>query len=89
MGDGMKRLVDTEEGGLTSMLGKGITVFCGVYIYTGTVSGVNDTSIELQDAKLVYDTGAFDTPAWADAQELPSPWRVQVASIESWGSLKC
>lgn len=36
---------------------------------------------------LVYETGAFDAPAFKDAQRLNKEWRVRTASIESYGVL--
>lgn len=84
----MKRLVETAEDGIESFLGETITVWCSVYIYTGTLVGVNDQYIKLSGASVVYETGPFDTPNWKDAQSLPHDWYVQIASIESWGKLK-
>ncbi len=85
----MKRIVETEDGGFEAMLGEKITVFCGIYIYTGKLAGVNKDHLELEDPKLVYETGALDSGSWKDAQPLPSPWRVLYQSIESWGKAKC
>ena len=86
----MKRIVETDQDvGFEAMLGEGITLFCGVYIYTGKLAGVNDDHVELQDAKLVYETGALADGEWKDAQSLPGVWRVMKAGIESWGKAKC
>ena len=85
----MKRVAETDDGGMDAMLGEKITTFCGVYIYTGTLAGVNANHIELADAKLVYETGELTSGSWKDAQSLPSPWRVMLAGIESWGPAKC
>lgn len=85
----MKRLIDTDDGGFAPQVGETITCFCGIYIYTGVLSGVNDDHLELSDPKLVYDTGELNTGDWADAQDLPDPWRVMIQSIESWGAAKC
>lgn len=85
----MKRLVETTGEGLEAQLGEKVTLFGLVYIYTGVLSGVNDTEVELTDAKIVYDTGELDSGDWKDAQSLPSPWRVRLASVESWGPAKC
>ncbi len=85
----MKRLIETEEGGLPAMLGENVCLFCGVYIYAGKLSGVNDTHVELTEAKLVYETGHLVEGGWKDAQKLPGTWRVMVAAIESWGGSKC
>lgn len=86
----MRRITqDTSECGFDSMLGEKICIFCGVYIYTGKVSGVNDDHIELENAKIVYETGELNSGPWKDAQDLPSPWRIMTQGIESWGPAKC
>jgi len=85
----MKRVIETEDGGMDAMLGEKVAVFCGVYIYAGVLAGVNANHIELDDAVLVYETGELSSGSWKDAQALPSPWRVMLAGIESWGPAKC
>ena len=86
----MKRIVGTSDGGFDAMLGENVTLFCGVYIYTGKLVGVNDNHLELADAKIVYETGELATGEWGDAQALPGDtWRVMVQGIESWGKAKC
>ena len=85
----MKRIVETEDGGFTALLGEKIALFCGVYIYTGTLEGINDNHLELTDPKLVYETGNLADGNWQDAQTLPSPWCVMRQAIESWGPSKC
>lgn len=85
----MKRVVEIEGAGLESMLGEKIVLLCSSYFYTGTLKGVNDDHVELEDAQLVYDTGAWTTKGWADAQSLSGKvWRVMRQSIESWGTVK-
>jgi len=63
-------------------------VFCAVYIYTGKLVGVSDSFLKLEDASIVYETGAFDTKEWKDAQKLPNDLYIQTAMIESFGVLK-
>lgn len=87
----MKKLVSVEEvegEGLVGLLGEIVTLFCMNYIYTGKLVGVNDTCVRLDDAKIVYETGAFTTKTWQDAQSLPNAWYVQTSAIESFGKLK-
>ena len=85
----MKILVDsTTDEGLISLMGQTVTLFCGVYIYTGKLIGVNDACVKLTDAAIVYETGVFNDLAWKDAQKLPHDWYVQTAAIESFGKLK-
>lgn len=82
----MKRLmVETEEGPFDSMLGEKVQLWCGVYIYAGTLAGVNDEFVELKDASVVYETGALDAKAFKDAQKIPGVWRVMKHAIEAWG----
>lgn len=85
----MKKLVEEVNGeGLDKLLGECVTLFCAVYIYTGKLIGVNDTCVLLTDAAIVYETGAFTTKEWKDAQALPHDWYVQRAAIESFGIMK-
>lgn len=86
----MKRIIESEElSGFDAMLGETITLFCMNYIYTGKLIGVNGTHLELDKAKIVYQTGNFTSDEWKDAQPLPiNPWRVQIGAVESWGILK-
>jgi len=79
---------EVENEGLLSLMGKRVTLFCGVYIYTGTLVGVNDSCVKLSGAAVVYETGAFSNEDWKDAQNLPKDWYVTIASIESFGELK-
>ena len=74
--------------GLFALMGKRVTLFCGVYIYTGKLVGVNDTCVKLQDAGIVYETGSFSDKKWKDCQSLPNDWYVTTQSIESFGELK-
>lgn len=85
----MKRIIESDEvSGFEAMLGETITLFCMNYIYTGKLVGVNETHVELSDAKIVYETGELMTKDWSEAQPLPHNWCVQIAAVESWGQLK-
>jgi hypothetical protein len=70
------------------LIGQRITVFCAVYIYTGKLVEVDEHSLKLEDAAIVYETGAFDNDKWVDAQNLPQDWYIQKSMVESWGILK-
>ncbi len=86
----MKRVVETEEmSGFEAVLGEKIVLFCSIYIYTGLLVGVNDDHLELDNAKLVYETGELTSGDWENAQKLLSPHRIMRQSIESWGAAKC
>ena len=85
----MKKIIEeTQAEGLEKLLGERVTLFCMNYIYTGVLTGVNETCVLLADAAIVYETGPFDEKSWKDVQALPNDWYVQTASIESFGKLK-
>ena len=85
----MKKIVQEVNGeGLDKLLGERVTLFCANYIYTGMLSGVNETCVLLSDAGIVYETGSFSDKSWKDMQKLPGDWYIQRDSIESFGKLK-
>ena len=85
----MRKLIEeVKDEGFDSLYGEVITLFCMNYIYTGKLIGVNDTCILLESPKIVYETGAFDTRDWKDAQALPNQLYIQVGAIESFGIIK-
>lgn len=88
----MKKLVKVEEvegEGLIGLLGQNVTLFCLNYIYYGKLVGVNTTCVKLEDAGVVYSTGAFTDKAFSDIQMIPKKeWYVQTNAIESFGVLK-
>ena len=85
----MKKIVETVDGeGLEKLMGECVTLFCANYIYTGKLTGVNESCVLLTDAAIVYETGPFSDKKWKDAQELPDSWYVQIGCIESFGKLK-
>jgi hypothetical protein len=81
-------VIEVEDEGLVSLLGKTVTLFCANYIYTGKLEGVNDTCVKLSSPKIVYETGELTSGEWKDAQPLPNDWYVQLNLIESFGILK-
>ncbi len=83
----MKKLVEVHEvdgEGLVGLLGEHVVLFCLNYIYTGKLSGVNASCVRLDDAAVVYETGAFTDKKFKDAQPTGSPLYVQVSAIESF-----
>jgi len=87
----MKKLVTVTEDaneGLMALMGKRATFFCMNYIYTGDLVGVNDTCIKLENPAIVYETGAFTTKDWKDAQALPNSIYLQTSAIEAFGEVK-
>lgn len=87
----MKKLVQVQEvegEGLIGLMGQRVTLFCLNYIYTGKLTGVNTNDVLLEDAAIVYETGAFDTKDWKDAQKLPHSIYIRTSAIESYGVMK-
>ena len=85
----MKMIVtEVENEGLDSLMGKRVTLFCGIYIYTGKLVGVSTQCVKLEDAGIVYETGAFTDERWRDCQSLANDWYVAIQSIESFGELQ-
>ena len=85
----MKKLVQTVEvegEGLVALLGEKILLMCSNYFYSGKLVGVNDTFVCLEEASIVYQTGAWSNKSYDDQQLIgPKLWYVQVSSIESYG----
>lgn len=87
----MKKLVKVEEvpgEGLLGLLGETVTLFCLNYIYAGKLVGVNDTCVKLENAHIVYETGAFTTSKFSDAQKIANEFYVATSMIESFGISK-
>lgn len=83
----MKKVVQVTEvdgEGLEALLDKQVLLFCLNYIYTGKLVGVNKTCVLLENAGLVYETGAFDKTVFTDMQRLPHQLYVQTGAIESF-----
>ena len=85
----MKKLIKSVPGSaLESLLGERVTFYCLSYIYTGKLTSVNETCVELTDASIVYETGPYDDPKWKDAQPLPKPCYVMLRCVECFMVLK-
>jgi len=84
----MKKLIKVEEvedRGLLAFMGKPISLFCLNYIYSGTVVGVNDQFVKLENPVIVYETGGLTAATWKDAQKLPGVHYVMISAVESFG----
>ena len=82
----MKQLVKVEEvenEGLISMLEKNVLLFCGNYIYSGKLAGVNNEFVKLLDGGIVYETGPFNGKL-KDFQKMPNAVYIQKNAIESY-----
>jgi len=85
----MKKLVsytEVEGEGFEALLGEDVLIFALNYIYSGKLVGVNTTCVQIEGAKIVYETGSFTDKGYKDAQKLPGQvWYVQTSAIESFG----
>ncbi len=82
----MKKPVNVQEvegDGLTALLGERVMVWCGIYIYTGTLVGVNEADVLLEDSAVVYETGPLGGKP-KDAQPVPGNLYIRTAAIESY-----
>ena len=88
----MKKLVEVtevENEGLVKLMGQKVTFFCLNYIYTGTLTGVNDTCVLLENPAIVYETGKFSDKEFKDVQSLcVDEFYIGLNCIESFGILK-
>ncbi len=88
----MKKLIQEQEvdgEGLESFMGQRVLIMCAGYFYEGKLIGVNDTFVKLDEASIVYSTGAWSIKDYADIQSLhSSEWYVQRGLIESFGKSK-
>jgi len=86
----MKQIVEVTEGvGLESLLGEEVLIICSAYFYTGKLTGVNDSFVQLDNPSIVYETGKWDSKGYTDVQRLHvKRFFVQRQSIESFGASK-
>jgi len=88
----MKKLptavIEVDNEGLIALLGKQVTLFCLNYIYSGTLEGVNEKCVKLNNAAIIYETGSFNDSSFKDAQKLPNDVYVMINTIESFTLLK-
>lgn len=88
----MKKLVnvvETGESALESLMGERVTFFCINYIYAGKLTGVNETSVLIEDPSIIYETGPFFNDKYKDEQKLGvKEFFIATACIESFGVLK-
>jgi hypothetical protein len=91
-GDDMKKLVKVEEvegEGLVGLMGENVLLMCANYFYHGKLIGVNEQFVQLENAGIVYETGAWTTTQFADKQKIgPKYWYVTTRAIESYGAIR-
>lgn len=80
-------ITEVEGEGLVSLLGEKVILFCMNYFYAGTLTGVNTDVVLLEDAGIVYETGAFTDKNWKDFQKIGNVY-VRIASIEAFSKGK-
>ena len=84
----MRRIVQSDANAFDQYLGQKVVIYACRFIYTGILEAVDNTTILLSDAHIVYDTGehAKDKKSWGVVEKCWSnDWAVQIASIESFG----
>lgn len=87
----MKIVVTREDAneGLESLLGSRVLLMCAGYFYEGLLIGVNKTCVKLDDAAIVYSTGAWSNEKYSDIQKFHTKeWYVRKNLIESFGKSK-
>lgn len=84
----MKRIRVSGEG-LIGLLGANVLLMCANYFYHGKLVEVNEKFVTLEDAGIVYETGAWTMNAFADKQKIgPRHWYITTQSIESYGAIR-
>lgn len=81
------QVTEVEGEGLVALLGEKVILFCMNYFYAGTLAGVNDDCVLLEDGGIVYETGAFTDKAWKDFQKIGTVY-VRIACIEAYAKGK-
>jgi hypothetical protein len=59
----MKKVIQVTEvngEGLEGFLNKRIFIVCRSYFYAGTLMGINDDCVLLEDARFVLESGSFE-----------------------------
>ena len=86
----MKRIIeDVDVAGLQAMLGETVLLMCANYFYSGKLTDVNDSFVELTAPSIVYQTGSWSAKSYEDCQKLHTDkWYVQTTAIESFGLSK-
>ena len=86
----MKKVVRVEkvEGeGLMALMGEQVILLCVNYFYAGTLVGVNEKFVKLENSGIVYETGDFTASKWKDFQAIGTVY-VMVQSIEAFAKGK-
>lgn len=75
---------------LESLKGFNVILFCSNYFYTGKVVGVDEHTVTIKGARMIFDTGEFKNgPKFKDVEKLYSDeWHINTSFIESFGCLE-
>jgi len=74
---------------MNELIGKRVLLMCAGYFYEGVLVGMTETFVKLQDAAIVYSTGAWSDKNYADIQKFhKDEWYVCTGLIESFGESK-
>lgn len=83
-------IIPNQDGpGLEAFMGQPIFLMCQNYFYHGTLFGVLEDFVILQDPMIVYETGEWNKKGYTNAEKMHTRyWRVMRSSIESYGAGK-
>ena len=85
----MKLMIEEDEEGFISLIGKNILIVTSEYFYGGILEGVNDTCVKLRDTSIVYSSGSWSDTMTKDTKRFKADfWYVQRCLIESFGLAK-
>jgi len=82
--DQLGELEIKEIENMEDLIGETYLFQCARYIYHGKVKAVNSDFITLEDAGVVFETGAYDNKEPEDRQKLPYDVKVMRQSIEAF-----
>ena len=71
----MKKVITVTEvdgEGLEAFLNKTIFVVCRSYFYAGTLTGINQSCILLEDARFVLESGSFEGKGISSSEKVKS-----------------
>jgi hypothetical protein len=69
---------------MNDLIGKNIVVFCMNYIYTGKLLVFYGNEIQLENPRIIYETGNFDNEYFKDAQKLNHNLFINMNTVESY-----
>lgn len=78
------KVVEVDGEGLEGLMGKRTLIMCVDYFYHGTLVGVNEKFVKLDDCAIVYETGAWSDKAFKDAQLVGDAHYVMTQAISSF-----